>query len=37
MKVSAKGISKKYYRPSKNKSHFEALKNIDIDLNEGEL
>ena len=37
MKVSAKGISKKYYRPSKNKSHFEALKNIDIDLNEGEF
>jgi putative ABC transport system ATP-binding protein len=35
--LNAQNISKKYYRPTKNASHFEAVKALDFELKEGKL
>ena len=37
MFITASGISKKYYRPTKNASHFEAVKTMDFALEPGKL
>ncbi|WP_407428334.1 ABC transporter ATP-binding protein [Treponema sp.] len=37
MKLTATNLSKKYYRPTKNSSHFEAVKTVDFELEEGKL
>lgn len=37
MKLTAQSISKKYYRPTKNASHFEAVKTLDFTLEEGKV
>lgn len=37
MMLNAQNISKKYYRPTKNASHFEAVKALDFELKEGKL
>jgi len=35
--LNAQNISKKYYRPTKNASHFEAVKALDFELKEGKV
>ena len=37
MILKAEQISKKYYRPTKNASHFEAVKSLDFTLESGKL
>ena len=37
MILQAQGISKKYYRPTKQASHFEAVKPVDLTLEPGKL
>lgn len=37
MLVQATAISKKYYRPTKHRSHFEAVKPLDLTLHAGTL
>ena len=37
MILKAENISKKYYRPTKNASHFEAVKPLDFTLEEGKV
>ncbi|MCR4822763.1 MAG: ABC transporter ATP-binding protein [Treponema sp.] len=37
MILTAEKISKKYYRPTKNSSHFEAVKEMNFTLEEGKL
>ena len=37
MILKAENISKKYYRPTKNASHFEAVKPLDFILEEGKV
>ena len=37
MILKAEGISKKYYRPTRNSSHFEAVKKLDFTLESGTL
>ena len=37
MFITASGISKKYYRPTKNASHFEAVKTMNFVLEPGKL
>ena len=37
MTICAQNISKKYYRPTKNASHFEAVKPLDFTLEEGKV
>ncbi len=37
MNLRAENISKKYYRPTKNTSHFEAVKPLDFILEEGKV
>lgn len=37
MILRAENISKKYYRPTKNTSHFEAVKSLDFSLEEGKV
>lgn len=37
MILKAENISKKYYRPTKNASHFEAVKTVDFTLEEGKV
>ena len=37
MMLNAQNISKKYYRPTKNASHFEAVKALDFELKEGKV
>ena len=37
MTLIAEQISKKYYRPTRNASHFEAVKELDFALEEGKL
>ncbi len=37
MNLRAENISKKYYRPTKNASHFEAVKPLDFTLEKGKV
>ncbi|MBP3772293.1 MAG: ABC transporter ATP-binding protein [Treponema sp.] len=37
MILKAENISKKYYRPTKNASHFEAVKALDFELESGKV
>lgn len=37
MILKAENISKKYYRPTRSSSHFEAVKPLDFSLEEGKV